>query len=118
MILASRVVKRPVRSGVALVAVCGPGVDGCVERGGAGEALIQALAREDAQLDLGHVEPTAAFGRVHQTQSTAQATGGWSLPAGASGRGVSERGDTDSTHPAKRKQCDPNLNLNHKVPTT
>ena len=41
-----------------------PGVDLVLQRPRIGDAAIQALAREDADLDFGHVQPAGVLGGV------------------------------------------------------
>ena len=71
---ASSVVKRQ------SIAACGvapllPGGDLRLEGREVGHAPVQALAAEDTQLDLGHVQPTAVLGRVVDLQLVRQPFG-------------------------------------------
>ena len=54
----------PVGLGVVGVAAFAPRVDLAGERGGVGDASVEALAGEHGQLGLGQIEPAAVLGGV------------------------------------------------------
>ena len=54
----------PVGLGVVLVSVVLPCVDFAGEDFLVGDAAVQTLGRENAELGFGHVEPAAVLGRV------------------------------------------------------
>ena len=54
----------PFDGATLLVAIGLPSVDFALQKVYAGDSTIQALATEDADFDLGHVEPTGVLGRV------------------------------------------------------
>jgi hypothetical protein len=58
-----------------LVAVGLPGVDFALQEVYAGDSTIQALATEDADFDLCHVEPTGVLGRVVKAHAAQQFAG-------------------------------------------
>ena len=60
--------KPPVDGGLGGIALPFQGSDFPVESGLVGDTLSQAGSRQDAKLDLRHVEPTAVFGRVVELQ--------------------------------------------------
>ena len=77
----------PVGAGAGRVASGLPGADGRIHLVSTGEALAQALAGEDAQFDLRHVEPAAVLRCMHQPQAASQPTGGLGI------EGVIQAGD-------------------------
>ena len=76
----------PVGLGVVLVSVVLPCVDFAGEDFLVGDAPVQTLGRENAELGFGHVEPAAVLGRVMPFEALDE-------PAGLrSGEGFVERG--------------------------
>ena len=76
----------PVGLGVVLVSVVLPCVDFAGEDFLVGDAAVQTLGRENAELGFGHVEPAAVLGRVMPFEALDE-------PAGLrSGEGFVERG--------------------------
>ena len=70
----------PVGSVTEDVAIGLPVGDGRVEFLGRCEAaLTEALAGQDAQFHLGHIEPTAILGSEDQSQATTQPTGSFGV---------------------------------------
>ena len=62
----------PLDGSTQRVSICLPGVDFALQKLQSWEATIQALAAEDANLDLCHVEPTRMPGRVVEAHSAQQ----------------------------------------------
>jgi hypothetical protein len=60
----------PVNSGAGGVAFGFQSLGFAQERSGVADAPVPALTVKDAQVQLGHVEPTAVLGRVMQFQLT------------------------------------------------
>src|SRR3954469_4186416 len=65
----------PVYGALGRVALGFPRTHLLSKRLSVGDALIQTLASEHAQLDLGHVQPRAVFGCVMNLQLTSDAPG-------------------------------------------
>lgn len=64
--------------GIAVALHCALEVDGqhfSVQHFQIGDAAIQALTLQDAQLDFGHVEPTAVLGHMVELEAVDQAPG-------------------------------------------
>ena len=76
----------PVGLGVVLVSVVLPCVDFAGEDFLVGDAAVQTLGRENAELGFGHVEPAAVLGRVMPFEALDE-------PAGLGrGKGLIKRG--------------------------
>jgi hypothetical protein len=60
--------KAPANAGLGVIAVGLPGCDLAFEDFAVGDAAVQALPAQGAQLDLGDVEPRAMLGRVVDLQ--------------------------------------------------
>ena len=65
----------PVDLGLPVVAIPFPSVDLLAHDGEVGDASIQALAAESAQLDFGDIEPTAVLGGVVDLEALGQRPG-------------------------------------------
>jgi len=61
----------PVRFGVVFVAAVLPGGDFLDQGVLVGDAPIETLRRQDAELGFSHVQPTAVFGRIVPVPLTA-----------------------------------------------
>ena len=64
--------KAPVDRSACPIALVGPCADFLAQRVDVGYPPIQALLRQDAELHLGHVQPTAMFRRIHELQFVQQ----------------------------------------------
>nr|WP_041946197.1 hypothetical protein [Variovorax paradoxus] len=65
----------PLDGSAQRVSICLPGIDFASQELLAGEVAVQALAREDADLDFCHVEPTCVLGRVVKAHPAQQRVG-------------------------------------------
>ena len=68
--------KAPANAGLGVISASLPGFDLAFEDFGVGDALVEALPAQGAQLDLGDVEPRAMLGRVVDLQPVGQASAG------------------------------------------
>ena len=65
----------PLDGSAQRVSICLPSIDFASQKLLTWEAAVQALAREDADLDLCHVEPTCVLGRVVKAHPAQQRAG-------------------------------------------
>ena len=65
----------PLDGSAQRVSVCLPSIDFASQKLLAWQAAVQALAREDADFDLGHVQPACMLGRVVKAHPTQQRAG-------------------------------------------
>ena len=66
--------KRPLDGSLQFVSRLLPGIDLAAQQLSAVDAPVQALATEDADFDLCHVEPTGVLGRVVKAHAAQQFT--------------------------------------------
>ena len=68
--------KAPANAGLGVISVGLPGFDLTFEDFRVGDAAVEALPAQGAQLDFGDVEPRAMLGRVVDLQPVGQASAG------------------------------------------